>query len=395
MGDQDGYLLYASSKDPQEVWVPLLEKAYCKLHTCFEMCDGGMPNEAIAAMYGGVGDRFKIAKKQRRFPDKYFKVLKQAKQKGWIMSTGFLAGSHDGASAGKCGEAVLPTGLVAGHAYSVLNVVEAHGNMLVQCRNPWASGEWTGKWSDENEFGEWTDEMKEATGYKGLPDGKFWMDIQDFVAHSAGVDYARTFGSPWKKITQYRHFKKVEMSGVATADFVGRRRNDLSFSKGDKIEVLTFTGRSWTGKVKGTNKTGSFPPDMVKLKKRPVACFELNGTKSAGVDHMRVVIVLMQPLAHRARRYSQVNGQNYKDTSYPNIQLLLVAPDGSLAIKREGKRRTLWGEVQVPGGKDWRIYALSSEGDGDFYSLRCFLKDGTATLEEVPDVDISVIQGLL
>jgi len=312
------------------------------------------------------------------------------------MSTGFLAGKSEGASAGKCGEAVLPTGLVAGHAYSVLKVVEAHGNMLVQCRNPWASGEWTGKWSDENDEGEWTDEMKEATGYTGLPDGKFWMDIEDFVAHTAGVDYARTFGPPWKKVTQYRHFQKVEMVGVATGDFVGRRRNEISFTKGDKIEVDTFTGRSWTGKVKGGRKSGSFPAELVQLKKRPVACFELNGTKNAGVENMRAVVILMQPLAHRARRWTQMeSGENYKDTSYPNIQLLVVAPDGSLALKREGKRRTLWGEIQLPGGKDWRIYALSSEGDGDFYSLRCYIKDGKATLEEVPDVDISVVKGVL
>ena len=43
--------------------------------------------------------------------------------------------------------------------------IEAHGNQLVQCRNPWGNGEWTGKWSDKGEFGEWTDEMKKATGH--------------------------------------------------------------------------------------------------------------------------------------------------------------------------------------------------------------------------------------
>jgi len=39
----------------------------------------------------------------------------------------------------------LGTGLVAGHAYSLIRImVVSTGNKLVQLRNPWGSEEWTG-----------------------------------------------------------------------------------------------------------------------------------------------------------------------------------------------------------------------------------------------------------
>ncbi len=48
------------------------------------------------------------------------------------------------------------TGLVAGHAYGILNVLLTKDGKfkLIQLRNPWGSFEWKGKWSDGSR--EWT-----------------------------------------------------------------------------------------------------------------------------------------------------------------------------------------------------------------------------------------------
>ena len=47
-----------------------------------------------------------------------------------------------------------PQGINYGHAYTVLRVVEIQGYKLLQLRNPWGSGEWTGDWGDKSS--EWT-----------------------------------------------------------------------------------------------------------------------------------------------------------------------------------------------------------------------------------------------
>jgi hypothetical protein len=129
--------------------------------------------------------------------------------------------------------------------------------------NPWGSGEWTGRWSDHNTTGEWTEEMIEATNWSDVDDGKFWMSIEDFVANTAGVDYARTFGMNWKKVTQYSHFPLTgELLATATKSYEAQDDSEISFSKGDHILVNSFSPPQWwSGSVNGTK--GLFPEGSV------------------------------------------------------------------------------------------------------------------------------------
>lgn len=54
------------------------------------------------------------------------------------------------------------TGLVAGHAYSLISVKQSRkGPKLVKLRNPWGSMEWNGDWSDSSPL--WTAEMQVYT----------------------------------------------------------------------------------------------------------------------------------------------------------------------------------------------------------------------------------------
>jgi hypothetical protein len=362
------------------------------------MCDGGIPSEAVFSFLGGVNGRFLIQRKHQRFPAQYFKLLKQARSKGWLLTTGFRQQQGGGGGQGKCGEAVSSNGLVAGHAYSVLKVVEHNGNQLIQCRNPWGQGEWLGKWSDKNAFGEWTPEMKAACKYTDANDGKFWMSIDDFVANSTGVDYARTFGPNWKKTTHYKRFSQKKMTATVINSFEGRKKDELSIAKGDQVEIINFTADWWSGRHLGSNKEGVFPGDNVQVNDRPVARFDLVGTPNEGLEGpMTAVVMVMQPNAMMKRQFHKrrEDGMNYKDTSYPNVQLVIIAPDNSVAIKKEGKKRCVWGELTLPGGGNWRIYALSTDGKGGKFTVRVYVKDGTCIFKEVPGASFSELSELI
>jgi hypothetical protein len=54
--NEEGECLFAHGKDPNELWVPLLEKAYAKLHGSFEALDGGSVTAALVDLTGGVGE---------------------------------------------------------------------------------------------------------------------------------------------------------------------------------------------------------------------------------------------------------------------------------------------------------------------------------------------------
>eukprot|EP00929_Paragymnodinium_shiwhaense_P068576 TRINITY_DN3450_c0_g1_i1.p1 TRINITY_DN3450_c0_g1~~TRINITY_DN3450_c0_g1_i1.p1 ORF type:complete len:1318 (-),score=351.90 TRINITY_DN3450_c0_g1_i1:414-4367(-) len=395
--DEDGQLLYARCADPQEVWVPLLEKAFCKLHTCFEMCDGGLCSEAIFAFFGGVSGQFAIRKQHRREPRRYFKIMKQAMSRGWLLTSAFVP--QPGASSqggGKCGEDLLPCGLVGGHAYSVLKVVEAQGQQLVCCRNPWGSGEWTGKWSDANECGEWTEEMISATGFTEEDDGKFWMSIEDFVANSAGAEYARTFGPDWMKVSSYQNFLPSALEATAVRVYRSKRKDELALAVGDEIVLETCADSYWSGRLKD-GRRGHFPARCVKLKERSVLRFDLIAEADTGEQgDMTAVVMLMRPDVKRLRRYTERDdGLTYKDLSYGHMQLVIVAPDGSLSIKKAGYKRCVWGEVALTGSGQWRVYALSADGRGSPCTVRCYLKGGSMRWKEVAGATLSEIADLL
>lgn len=262
--------------------------------------------------------------------------------------------------------------------------------------NPWGSGEWTGKWSDSNTHGEWTAEMIKAVGKEQKDDGKFWMSIEDFVANTAGVEYSRTFGPNWKKVTQYSHFQSGH-SMVATAiqSYEARDNKELSLRKGDQIEISTFANTWWSGAVEG--KQGFFPHDCVHLNHRPVARFDLHCSKKNPEEPAVVVIMLLQPNTMQRRRWysRKEDGLHYKDIHYPRIELVVVNPQGDTVIKREAQQRCLWGELENSGSGRWTIYATSTDGKGSQFSVRVYMKNVVqASLREVP-ADISELEAFL
>ncbi len=60
------------------------------------------------------------------------------------------------------GENKGESGVISGHAYSLISVKEFEVNgetiRLLVLRNPWGEGEWTGAWSDKAP--EWTPELR-------------------------------------------------------------------------------------------------------------------------------------------------------------------------------------------------------------------------------------------
>jgi len=89
----------------------------------------------------------------------------------------------------------MRTGLVATHAYSVLNVKEVTSCVvpcstvrIVQLRNPWGTGEWHGAFSDHSCY--WSEEAKEACQLEAADDGAFWMSLADFRRYFAFISVA-------------------------------------------------------------------------------------------------------------------------------------------------------------------------------------------------------------
>lgn len=111
---------------------------------------------------------------------------------------------------------------------------------------------------------------------------------------------------------------------------------------------------------------------------------------------MIAVVMLLQPTSNMLRKWvTREDGLNYKDLSYGMLELVIVAPDGSIAIKRHGRKRSVWGEVSMPRGGTWRVYAMSLDGRACPCTVRIYMKDGTMTCNEVPGTFFSELEDIL
>ncbi|KAF7522327.1 hypothetical protein G7054_g12181 [Neopestalotiopsis clavispora] len=195
-------LLFAHCADPNETWLPLLEKAYAKAHGDYEAINGGWPGEAVEDMTGGVTTT--IESNRVLSKDKLWRELTCSGDDGGDCVFALAAMSQ--------GWDYKRSGLALGHAYSILQSreeVDEKGDKvrLVQIRNPWGErgydglGEWNGSWSDGSK--EWTPYWLKKLDYKFGDDGIFWMSFKDMLDNFMYIHRTRLFDEKWTVVQQW------------------------------------------------------------------------------------------------------------------------------------------------------------------------------------------------
>ncbi|KAF8695654.1 Cysteine proteinase, partial [Rhizoctonia solani] len=183
-------LYFAKSGTENETWVPLLEKAYAKLHGDYAAIDGGLAADAIEDLTGGVSTIFHlhdILDEDEFWTDELMKVNEDRLFGCYIYK---MAGGD---------EETTVNGLFSAHAYSVISAMEVNEKRFLRIRNPWGKTEWTGAWSDGSK--EWTSEwlaLLPQLKHKFGNDGEFLMEYKDFLNTWTMVERSRIFDSGWK-----------------------------------------------------------------------------------------------------------------------------------------------------------------------------------------------------
>ncbi|KAJ1300138.1 hypothetical protein OPQ81_011891 [Rhizoctonia solani] len=183
-------LYFAKSGTENETWVPLIEKAYAKLHGDYAAIDGGLAADAIEDLTGGVSTIFHlhdILDVDEFWTDELMKVNEDRLFGCYIYK---MPGGDD---------EITINGLFAGHAYSVISALEVNNKRFLRIRNPWGKTEWTGAWSDGSK--EWTPEwlaLLPELKHKFGNDGEFLMEYTDFLNTWTMIERSRLFDSGWK-----------------------------------------------------------------------------------------------------------------------------------------------------------------------------------------------------
>ena len=172
MGNGD-FAFAKGGSDGKELWPAVLEKAYAKLNGSYNFIEAGKVQYALSDMTGGVSEQVEL-KKMNSNVDAFWERIKSLIKQGALMG----AGSPENALGDS---AINEYGIVQGHAYAVLGIVEVDEYKLINLRNPHGNRgiEWNGDWSDESEM--WTQRAKNKCNNVEEVDGIFWMDFDDFL----------------------------------------------------------------------------------------------------------------------------------------------------------------------------------------------------------------------
>ncbi|EAW06575.1 calpain-like protein [Aspergillus clavatus NRRL 1] len=191
-------LYFAQCVDPNETWLPLLEKAYAKAHGDFSSIEGGFVGEAIEDLTGGVTSDIltsNILDKDRFWNEELMKVNEEFL---FGCGTGLFSNWLDPSYRGPPRDR---KGISENHSYSIMDAKEIDGQRLLRMRNPWGKKEWNGAWSDGSE--QWTAEWMEKLGHKFGNDGFFWISYEDLLKKYQHLDRTRLFGPEWTVTQQW------------------------------------------------------------------------------------------------------------------------------------------------------------------------------------------------
>lgn len=170
---QDGEPCF-SKANGNELWVLILEKAWAKLHGCYERIEAGHAHNVMTDLTGAPSFDIDI---EEYGHDELWEYLVKAENKNYFMAAS--AGTTDASA-----EILEELGLVAQHSYGLLRaceITDAFGEKvkIVNLRNPWGDFEWSGAWGDSSDL--WTDDIKKQAQYAD-DTGLFWMAYTD-VCH--------------------------------------------------------------------------------------------------------------------------------------------------------------------------------------------------------------------
>ena len=192
-------LYFSRCADDNQTWLPLLEKAYAKVHGDFSALDGGWVGDAVDDMSGGVCTQLRtnsivntedLWRELRHINGEYvFSLVSQEEQDD--------------------NTAAVYYGIAPNHAFSVLGAIESRHPFqfwkkirLLKVRNPWGrkdkhgGGNWQGAWSDGSP--QWSPLWMLRLRRSFSNDGIFMMSFEDMLQNFQTIERTRLYDtSEW------------------------------------------------------------------------------------------------------------------------------------------------------------------------------------------------------
>ena len=292
--------VFGHCKNESEQWVALIEKGYAKLHGCYQALSGGLIDDGLVDLTGLVSEKMKVDEEE--FNPLWEKMLTSRKW-GTLMGCSI---EGEGIESEVMYEG-RPTGLLAGHAYGLLDVMYVENpsaskerHRLLRIRNPWGLKEWTGMWSDgseklQNNYSLVQKELvklgKDEKFDPNKNDGTFLMRFKDWRTHFDNLFMCVDFTEEWWGQRFGGEWTQQNSGGIPTNNSVEAAQNwaknpqfvlELKSKTETFISMVQEDGRAFKG--------SEFPfPEKIKTACFTVMKLEAGQSRVEAFDASKIV----------------------------------------------------------------------------------------------------------
>ncbi|KAI6186728.1 hypothetical protein M3Y98_00164000 [Aphelenchoides besseyi] len=170
-----------------QLWVSLIEKALAKCYGSYSRLRAGRIHEGLVTLIGCPCQTLDL---DACLPEDQANLDFVWAQLVTANEALFLMGASCGAGRNPVNiDEYKGLGLMAQHAYSILNVCQVGSQRLIRLKNPWGQFVWSGEWSPK--WSGWTDQLRRELNPGGHSTGTFWMPFEQFAKYFDAVDIAR------------------------------------------------------------------------------------------------------------------------------------------------------------------------------------------------------------
>ena len=217
--DRGGRPHYARSPNPNEVWVMVVEKAFAKLHSCYEAIVGGGLEEGLKDVTGRPTSLF--AFQTPEFAPKVADGSLWTEMQD-LMARGSVIGVCDNRKAREALDPIgldnAPAGLLKAHVYVVEKMITCEAEAtaeydaleakMVLLKNPWQLGKWNGNWCFDSPLWRQYPPFAAACGmgnngddFKASSPNSVWMEWADFVTQFDTLILTQEYAKEGAKMT--------------------------------------------------------------------------------------------------------------------------------------------------------------------------------------------------
>lgn len=194
-----GKLLCAHSACPHELWVVLIEKAVAKIIGGSYAMRGSNPSTDAFHLTGWIPETFPLKDEESLCTSQadWLRIFDTAQQGFWQGKCVLCVGTTElpdatssqlALQSGYSEGVSSSTGLVAGHAYPVLQCCSEDGLRLLYLKNPWGHTRWKGRYAPGDSLWKSNSALASKLGYDSeaaaaVDDGAFWIPWEEVLRY--------------------------------------------------------------------------------------------------------------------------------------------------------------------------------------------------------------------